>query len=385
MRLARTATVEHRAGAIDIARDSRGRGLVQRVSSFPVVNVNAVPGYSSVFNAGLLYHAGAYHLFARGIRAGHRRNEGPGPRFLNYVSDILVFTSLDGVVYTFGYVLARAGEADVDCFEDPRVQRVVTNGVERIVMTYTNLPALASGEPHHIGAHYLEWDGTRFCMGAQPFALGPAGIPNKDAVIFNLNDGRVALIHRIHPDMHLAIFDDLEHLCSAGEDYWDDYLVNLDTHVILSPSSGALGIGAGAPPVVTAAGLLLFFHERRADGVYTMNVALLDPATGESRSRLPHAVLAPELDWERQGDVDNVVFVQGCHIVGDTVYLTYGAADRCVGAATTTVSGLLDALQVLPPRSHSNRWMHRPEDVATGRTSGHEFKERKNYGGPPRG
>ena len=44
-------------------------------------------------------------------------------------------------------------------------------------------------------------------------------------------------------------------------------------------------------------------------------------------------VLEPELDWERSGDVDDVVFVQGADLEGDEVYLTYGAADRCVGAA----------------------------------------------------
>jgi beta-1,2-mannobiose phosphorylase / 1,2-beta-oligomannan phosphorylase len=91
-------------------------------------------------------------------------------------------------------------------------------------------------------------------------------------------------------------------------------------------------------------GFLLFFHERRADGSYTMNVALLDALTGQVVSRLPEPVLEPELDWERTGDVERVVFVQGAHLTGDEVYLTYGAADRCVGAAVASVPHLLDAL-----------------------------------------
>jgi predicted GH43/DUF377 family glycosyl hydrolase len=89
---------------------------------------------------------------------------------------------------------------------------------------------------------------------------------------------------------------------------------------------------------------LLFFHERRANGSYTMNVALLDELTGRVVSRLPEPVLEPELDWERVGDVDEVIFVQGAHVVGEEVYLTYGAADRCVGAAVASVPHLLDAL-----------------------------------------
>ena len=45
-------------------------------------------------------------MFARGVRDGYHPNPGEGPRFLDYVSDILVFTSTDGINYSFGYVLA---------------------------------------------------------------------------------------------------------------------------------------------------------------------------------------------------------------------------------------------------------------------------------------
>ena len=66
--------------------------LVTRLSHRPVVEARAVPGYDPIFNAGLLVHEGTYHLFARGVRDGYHPNPGEGPRFLDYVSDILVFT-----------------------------------------------------------------------------------------------------------------------------------------------------------------------------------------------------------------------------------------------------------------------------------------------------
>jgi predicted GH43/DUF377 family glycosyl hydrolase len=225
------------------------------------------------------------------------------------------------------------------------VQRVATGGTEQLVMTYTWLPPAGSGQPWRIGAHRLQWDGQRFQLEAgSGRLLGPAGVPNKDAVIFALADGRVALIHRVLPNMQLAVFEDLDHLLDAGEDYWGPYMRDLDAHTLIAPSPGALAVGAGAPPVETSTGLLLFFHERRGDGSYTMNLALLDPLTGKVLSRLPAAVLEPELEWERRGDVDNVVFVQGAHRNGDNLYLTYGAADRYVGAATASVAHLLDVL-----------------------------------------
>ncbi len=319
---------------------------IVRASDQPIVMGGSVPGYGAIFNAGLLHHGGRYHLFARAVREGYRRNTGDGPRFVDYVSDIVVLESDDGLDYSFRYVLARAGEFGVDCFEDPRVQAVASNGTTELVVTYTNLSS-TPGDPWRVGAHRLVHDGDRFRLDpTSGRVLGPDGVHDKDAVIFNLADGRVAMLHRIHPDIQLAVFDDLDHLWDADEQYWNQHLAELDHHTVLRRSDVALGIGAGAPPLATELGLLLFFHERRADGVYTMNLALLDPADGRPVALLDEAVLVPELAWERFGDVDDVVFVQGIHLEadGDTVYLVYGAADRHVGAARASRRHLLDLL-----------------------------------------
>jgi predicted GH43/DUF377 family glycosyl hydrolase len=56
--------------------------------------------------------------------------------------------------------------------------------------------------------------------------------------------------------------------------------------------------------------------------------------------------MRPHLPWERKGDVDDVVFVQGAVAQADgTIYLTYGAADRCVGAATVVAADIVAALE----------------------------------------
>lgn len=318
----------------------------KRITDSPIVSYGSVPGYGAIFNAGVVHHDDRYHLFARGIRAGYTRNTGSGPRFLDYLSDILVFESSDGLDYEFRYTLAESGaSSEVHCFEDPRVQMIGSGGDIVTVMTYTNLPPVESGEPWRIGAHLLNYD-TRFHLEpASRTLLGPDAIANKDAVVFNLADGRVAMIHRVHPNMQLAVFDDIDHLWSADAGYWDSHVADLEQHTIIRPAPGALGVGAGAPPVRTDEGLLLFFHERRSDGVYTMNIALLSEQTGRVVSMLEDALLEPELHWEREGDVDNVVFVQGAHLREDGyVYLTYGAADSCVGAAIASARELTDSL-----------------------------------------
>jgi len=320
------------------------RRPVRRLRDRPIVEAGAVLGYGPLFNAGVLHHAGAYHLFVRAVRDGYSPGDGTGARFLDYVSDIVVFTSADGHHYEYGYVLAEAGTGGALSFEDPRVQWVEDRGHRRLLMTYTHVPPPGGG-PWRIGAHRLRWDASRFELEEEAGRLlGPAGVADKDAVLFTLSDSRVALIHRIHPDMQLAVFDDLEHLWSAGPRYWEPYMAELASHTLIRPAPGALGVGAGAPPIPTEAGFLLFFHEQRADGSYTINLALLDKATGRVRSRLSQPLLEPELDWERAGDVNDVVFVQGAHCDGGDVYLTYGAADRCVGVATADVGLLLEAL-----------------------------------------
>jgi predicted GH43/DUF377 family glycosyl hydrolase len=324
-----------------------GSSGIHRLRDHPIVDAGAVEGYGAVFNAGLVHHDGRYHLFARGVRTGYVRNAGAGPRFLDYVSDILVFESADGLDYRFGYVLARAGDHGVNCYEDPRVQQVDGLGPDAFVMTYTNLPAPDSGMPWRIGAHVLDYAAGRFTIrDGSGRLLGPDGIENKDAVLFGLGDGRIALVHRVHPDIQLAVFDDFEALWHADHEYWERHMTDLEEHTIIRPHVGALGVGAGPPPLAVDAGLLLFFHERRADGAYTMNLALLDHATGRPIARLDEAVFVPELEWERFGDVDEVVFVQGAHLEddGDTIYLVYGAADRCIGAATASAAHLVELL-----------------------------------------
>jgi beta-1,2-mannobiose phosphorylase / 1,2-beta-oligomannan phosphorylase len=325
-----------------------GRELgVRRVADRPVIEAGAVSGYGPIFNAGVIVEEGRLHLFARGVRDGYERNPGPGARFLDYVSDVLVFTSDDGREYAFQQVLVAGGEWGVHCYEDPRVQRVHSGSSESVVMTYTNLPSPETGGVWRIGVHRLGYAGGRFFLEESSGGLiGPGEEANKDAVIFNLRDGRVALIHRLHPNMQVAIFDSLEQLWASEAGYWDGYMRDLDRHTIITPAEGALGVGAGAPPVEVDDELVLFYHERDRHGHYTAKVALLDDETGRVRAVLRDPIMRPELAWERSGDVDNVVFVQGAVMRSDgTIYLTYGAADRHVGAAVIDAGPLLGALR----------------------------------------
>jgi predicted GH43/DUF377 family glycosyl hydrolase len=58
-------------------------------------------------------------------------------------------------------------------------------------------------------------------------------------------------------------------------------------------------------------------------------------------------VFSPEEPYEREGDVDNVVFPCGYTVDddGDTLNLYYGAADNCIGLAKGSIRAILEWLK----------------------------------------
>jgi predicted GH43/DUF377 family glycosyl hydrolase len=61
-----------------------------------------------------------------------------------------------------------------------------------------------------------------------------------------------------------------------------------------------------------------------------------DPTRVIARSDQP--VFEPMTEWERVGQVPNVVFVEGMAKVGDRWFFYYGGADKTVGVATAPIA-----------------------------------------------
>ena len=94
------------------------------------------------------------------------------------------------------------------------MQKIRSGGADHVMMTYTSLPDPRSGRPWRVGIHRLAYADGRFALNrSSGRMIGPDGQKDKDAVVFNLRDGRVGLIHRIHPSMQLAVFDSLAVAC----------------------------------------------------------------------------------------------------------------------------------------------------------------------------
>lgn len=92
----------------------------------------------------------------------------------------------------------------------------------------------------------------------------------------------------------------------------------------------------GPPPIITKEGILLVYNGADDNLVYRTGKALFargDPSKLLWRTEKP--VFAPQREWEKVGQVPNVVFVEGMAQNDGHYLLYYGGADKYVGVAET--------------------------------------------------
>jgi len=161
-------------------------------------------------------------------------------------------------------------------------------------------------------------------------------------------NGNLVFLHRIRPGIQLVSVKSLKDLT---QDFWIEYFLNLQDHIVLDPLHDfeSAYIGAGCPPIETEHGWLLIYHgvqETEKGLVYSACAAALldlnDPT--KEIARLPYSLFSPEYQYELVGDVDNVVFPTGTALFGDTLFIYYGAADSHIACASLSISALMEEL-----------------------------------------
>jgi predicted GH43/DUF377 family glycosyl hydrolase len=105
--------------------------------------------------------------------------------------------------------------------------------------------------------------------------------------------------------------------------------------------------GAGAPPIRTDSGWLEIYHgcHKSCSGlIYRLGVALLDlEEPWKVIRRAQNYILGPVADYERVGDVPNVVFINAAVVEPDgEVKMYYGGADTVLCLATAKLDDLID-------------------------------------------
>ena len=90
----------------------------------------------------------------------------------------------------------------------------------------------------------------------------------------------------------------------------------------------------GPPPIMTEQGILLIYNGADEKSVFATGWVLFDkndPTKVVARSDKP--IFTVEQEWEKVGQVPNVVFVEGVVQDGDRWLFYYGGADKFVGVA----------------------------------------------------
>ena len=168
---------------------------------------------------------------------------------------------------------------------------------------------------------------------------------DKDAALLPRQiDGRWAMIHRpstpLGAHVWISYSPDLRH--------WGDH------RLVLRARRGgwwdANKIGLSPPLIETDRGWIMIYHGVRdttSGSLYRLGLALFDLENPEVCLRRGDTwIFGPEADYEREGDVNNVVFPCGYTVGddGDTLHLYYGAADTFICLATTSIRAMLDWL-----------------------------------------
>ncbi|MDD3607880.1 MAG: hypothetical protein PHQ20_03765 [Candidatus Moranbacteria bacterium] len=175
---------------------------------------------------------------------------------------------------------------------------------------------------------------------SDPVPISAPMTGNKNTVIFPEKiKGKYLFIHRTGNDIDLAYSDSLDF---NGNTFLDEYRW-------IQVRKGwwdSVRIGAAASPIKTEAGWVLIYHGISEDGVYRLGAVLLDKKNPEKiLSRLVDPLFEPELSWEREGEVPNVVFPCNAVLKNDDLFIFYGGADKYIGSAKLKMVDLLEALK----------------------------------------
>jgi Predicted glycosylase len=300
-------------------------GKWTRLSSDPVVSPRGDAFESAgTFNPSVIKKDGKFVML-------YRAQDHKGTSSLGYAS------SDDGIHFTRRAEPALVAEAPYEKgggVEDPRLQEI--DGT--YYLTYTGYNNVDGAGPEKKDAQLClatstdlnQWQRRGVIMPSfkgkwnvkwtKSGALVPEKINGKYWMYY-LGDARGQ-----DTQMGVAISDDLLH--------WTDAL----DHPVLSSRPAMFDsqvVEPGPAPIITPQGIFLIYNGADDKLVYSTGWVLFDkndPTKVLARSDSP--IFAPEKEWEKVGQVPNVVFVEGMVRDGNRFLFYYGGADKNVGVAT---------------------------------------------------
>jgi len=301
---------------------------LERFSGNPILKPNPDHAWESkaVFNPAAIYENGKVHLVYRAISQEDLSVMG----YASSKDGFNIDERLDKPIYA-----PRRDFENRGC-EDPRLTKID----DILYMCYTaydgHIPRVALSTITLNDFLEKRWNWT------EPLLISPPGVMDKDAALFPKKiGGKYAILHRIGKSIWLDLTDSL----NFGGGKW------IKGNVIMSSrleQPYAEKIGIAAPPIETEYGWLLLYHvvTRRQDKVfYYASAALLDinqPWRVIARRKTP--LIEPEMPYEIQGQIGNVVFPCGAVVIDGRLFVYYGGGDSVIGVASMELSELLESL-----------------------------------------
>jgi predicted GH43/DUF377 family glycosyl hydrolase len=265
---------------------------------------------AAVFNCGAIYDNGLVHLIYRATDITSNGSEG------KYINSFGYAVSKDGVLFNRleSPILINDVPQELRGPEDPRIVKLE----DTFYMMYTGYGGRFAGDYRICLAtskNLIDWERQGTMLDE----------PNKDASLFPEKiNGQYVMFHRRSPNIWLAYSDDLK--------TWQNHTLVMEA--ITDSDWEPEKIGIGGPPIKTSDGWFLIYHGVSKQKQYSLGAALLDlddPSKVIARQADP--ILIPELDWEINGYVPNVVFSCGQAMIDAAIFVYYGGADTKIGVA----------------------------------------------------
>lgn len=299
--------------------------VMWRYSENPIINRNQIPSSNSIFNSAVVPFNEGY--------AGVFRCDNKSVQM-----NIHAGFSDDAINWNIEHqpIVMQAGNTqmiDSDYKYDPRVVFIE----DRYWITWCN--------GYHgptIGIAYT-YDFKEF------FQCENAFLPfNRNGVLFPKKiNGKYAMLSRPSDNGHTP-FGDIYISYSPDMKYWGEHRCVMKASAFMDSAWQCTKIGAGPIPILTNEGWLMIYHGviTTCNGFrYAMGAALLDENEPDKvLYRTKDYLLTPQVPYEQNGDVPNVIFpCAALHDVDDDkLVVYYGAADTSVAIAFGKLSEVVE-------------------------------------------
>ncbi len=321
---------------------------LKRFSKNPVISPRMTQDWEiqGVFNPAAIKIDGTTYLLYRAVGAdgiskiGYCLSE-DGEHFIErggYPIFSLTSPRLEsvGATYHFDPVLYPSGGSWGGC-EDPRVVEIEG----KIYMTFN---AFDGWDFLRIGVTSIDKKDfiKRKWNWAKPIFISPPGEIHKNWVLFPEKiNGKFAFLHSVNPEVQIEFVDNINKLGKevkvksqfgqkAPRKEWDTWVR-----------------GAGAPPLKTKHGWLLFYHatNKKDPHRYRLGAMLLDLKDPKKvLYRSPHSILEPD-EWYENDWKPGVVYVCGAVLNGNQVFVYYGGGDKHTCLATANLDELINFIK----------------------------------------